>query len=74
MAPSRRLSAPKSPEDREVANILRHYREIHGDTGVVDRAIIASEARKALRRDRPVIPALRHGAAPPKVPATGGHG
>jgi hypothetical protein len=49
-------SEPKTPEDREVANILRHYQEIHGDTGVIDRAIIASEARKALQRDRPLIP------------------
>jgi hypothetical protein len=52
-------SAPESPEGRQIINTVRHYAIEHPDSGVIDRAIVASEARKAQRRDRPVIPARR---------------
>jgi hypothetical protein len=52
-------SAPESPEGRQIINTVRHYAIEHPDSGVIDRAIVASEARKAQRRDRPVIPPRR---------------
>jgi hypothetical protein len=45
----------ESPEGREIVNVVRHYASQHPDSDVIDRAIVASEARKAQRRNRPVI-------------------
>jgi hypothetical protein len=45
----------ESPESRAVLNTVRHYANQHPDSDVIDRAFIASEARKQLRRNRPVI-------------------
>lgn len=45
----------ESPESREVLNTVRRYADQHPDSDVIDRAIVASEARKQLRRNRPVI-------------------
>ena len=45
----------ETPESRAVLNTVRHYAEQHPDSDVIDRAIIAAEARKQLRRDRPVL-------------------
>ena len=45
----------ESPESRAVLNTVRHYAEAHPEADVLDRAAIAAEARKRLRRDRPVI-------------------
>ena len=45
----------ETAEGREVKNVVRHYADQHPDSGVIDRAIVASEARKAQRRNRPVI-------------------
>jgi hypothetical protein len=45
----------ESPESRAVLNTVRHYAEAHPEADVLDRAAIAAEARKAQRRDRPVI-------------------
>jgi hypothetical protein len=45
----------ESPESREVLNTVRHYAEQHPESDVIDRAHIAAEARKAQRRNRPVI-------------------
>jgi hypothetical protein len=55
-------SQPRSAEGREIASLLRHYSELHADASVIERAQFASAARKALRRDRPVIPSLRDAA------------
>jgi hypothetical protein len=45
----------ETAEGREVKNVVRHYADQHPDSDVIDRAIVASEARKALRRNRPVV-------------------
>jgi len=45
----------ESPEGGEIVNVVRHYASQHPDSDVIDRAIVASEARKAQRRNRPVI-------------------
>jgi len=45
----------ESPESRAVLNTVRHYAELHPEADVLDRAAIAAEERKRLRRDRPVI-------------------
>jgi hypothetical protein len=40
----------ESPEGREVRNTVRHYADQHPDSDVIDRAFIASEARKRIQR------------------------
>jgi hypothetical protein len=45
----------ETAEGREVRNTVRHYAEQHPDSDVIDRAFIASEARKRIRQNRPVI-------------------
>jgi hypothetical protein len=45
----------ETAEGREIRNTVRHYADQHPDSDVIDRAIVASEARKAQRRNRPVI-------------------
>lgn len=45
----------ETAEGREIKNVVRHYADQNPDSDVIDRAIIASEARKAQRRNRPVI-------------------
>jgi hypothetical protein len=53
-AETSRAARPESPESRAVLNTVRHYAEQHPDSDVIDRAFIASEARKQLRKNRPV--------------------
>jgi hypothetical protein len=45
----------ETAEGREIKNTVRHYADQNPDSDVIDRAIVASEARKAQRRNRPVI-------------------
>lgn len=45
----------ETAEGREIKNVVRHYADQNPDSDVIDRAIVASEARKTQRRNRPVL-------------------
>jgi hypothetical protein len=50
-----RAKAAETPEGREILNTVRRYKALYQDSDVIDRARIASAARAAQRRDRPVL-------------------
>lgn len=50
-----RAKGAETPEGREILNTVRRYAALHQDSDVIDRAKIASAARAAQRRNRPLI-------------------
>jgi hypothetical protein len=45
----------ETAEGREIKNVVRHYADQNPGSDVIDRAIVAAAARKAQRRNRPIL-------------------